>query len=221
MKIKIMGMLAAVAVLLGSLMIGGTMAAFRADTETVNRITVGKLGIELIEQSEDADAVATDKGLQYTEAGMPGDIRSHQVFVKNSEQYDLYVRIGVEKYWTDRDGGKVFAANPALIEVLNNQPENWIEVPDAASAGEKTYYYYKLPLKSGQSTDHVMNQIKISDQITKQVEQAGEVVLDFTKLATQMNITADAVQATSVKSAMKAAWGVTATLDGDTLVSVQ
>lgn len=221
MKIKIMGILAAVALLLGSLMIGGTMAAFRADTETVNRITVGKLGIELIEQSNDADAVVTDKGLQYTEAGMPGDVRSRQVFVRNSEQYDLYVRIGIEKYWTDRDGGKVFEANPALIEVLNNQPENWIEVPDPASAGEKTYYYYKLPLKSGQSTDHVMNQIKISDQITKQVEQAGEVVLDFTKLATQMNITADAVQATSAQSAMKAAWGVTATLDGDTLVAVR
>lgn len=220
MKTKMIGVLAAVAVLLSALAIGGTLAAFRAETSTTNRVTVGQLGVGLVQEMGEKELSVSEDGTVRAE-GVPGDRYPHVVYAENTKDYTLYLRIGVTKYWENADGQKNFYANPALIELVTEHPEDWIVLQNDPN-DEVAYYYYKYPLKAGEATSNVLDAIQISNEITNHDVTAEDgTVVNFTDLSVKLSFEADAVQQANGPAAMLATWGTQVEIDGNgTITSV-
>ena len=127
----------------GLLTVGITYAGFKARKDTTNIITIGDLEVELIDIYTRPDSVG------------PGDNVSKIVSAENTGNNDAYIRINLEKVWTDKDGNVVEGLDPDLIEINFPNPEDWIDGGDG-------YYYYQRPLKAGERAENLLDSFKLS-----------------------------------------------------------
>ncbi len=190
--------------------IGGTMAAFTAQTTTANEVSTGFLGVSIYQSGS-----AQDEGkshFSFSQAAAPGQTIDEAVYAKgDAGSKDMYLRVTATKYWTDAEGKKIVdgSADASEIKLITADTSNWFVDDKSDANGEEVYFYYKKPISAGESTTEIMNQFSIlTDSLDKNSNSYSgkKVNIDFD---------IDAVQKIAGKDAMMAEWGVDATLDGN------
>ncbi len=196
-------------VLVLTTMIGGTLAAFQANSsQGTSDITTKDLNIYISENGAE--------GLERYRSGimkaMPGEVINEDLkaVFASSSNYDAYIRITLYKAWgkAGEDGSFVKSHDTALaldkIKIIPENAEDWIII---ANDDEMTTMYYKKPLSESAKieTSKFIEQIQISKELGNQ----------YTDLSFIIEANADAVQSIGGAEAIKSAWGVTAVLDSE------
>lgn len=212
-KLKLMGL---AATLLVVAIVGGSLAYFRAETDTQTPISVGNLGVELRLDMKDLPSYIQNNMLN-VEGGMPGDKYSYPVYAYNTGDYDSYVRITLTRYWENQvDGKKNFEAYAGKIELQLNGEKietagDWTEmgnwIIDARDENQEVVYmYYKMPVKAGEGTGHAIDDIVIGDIKDREF---------YSSLKLKVDVDVDAIQTVAAKDAILAEWGMDVTFGAD------
>lgn len=199
-------------------LIGGSYAVFINSTDTTKAVSTSKLGITLVQTNDTnkSTAVTTETGtkigLNYGNV-MPGSVINESMAVKaDADSKTSYVRVTATRYWTDKDGNKVTQSDnadktfldPSLIKInTKNASSHWYVKEDAEDA-ERIYFYYKLPLAAGVTTDNLMDSFTIDSSLSSN---------KYSGYSSHIEFFAEGVQQTAGKDAMLAEWGVNVTLD--------
>lgn len=200
-------------------LMGGTMAAFTAVTNTTEKVSAARIGIEIVQQEDAKKKVQkseTDQAslAELTYKGLPGDTVNEKVFVRNTEDRDCYVRVVFHRAWINEAGEKVFVAEgktgekelkPEDIEITCLSG-NWMITTDP-SDGEEIVCYYRNILKAGESTDAVMDNFSVLKNNIREDSNP------YSGLSVKISYEADAVQTTEAAEAMLAEWGIMAQFD--------
>ena len=214
-KLKLMGL---AATLLVVAIIGGSLAYFRAETDTQTPISVGNLGVELrldLDGVEQKDHIKDN--IIDIDGGMPGDNYPYPVYAYNTGDYDSYIRITLTRYWEDQTyGTKKFDADAGKIELqLNGEKikttDDWTEmgnwIIDARDENQEVVYmYYKMPVKAGEGTGHAIDDIVIGDIKDREF---------YSSLKLKVDVDVDAIQTVAAKDAILAEWGMDVTFDAN------
>lgn len=171
-----------------------TFAWFTDHDDTQNRIQMGKLQIDVIEKSDDGDAVFTDEGIKYTSPVVIGEPKSKIVDIENVESLDVYLRVTVKKVWMDKEGTVLDDKDPDKIKLIGIDEEKWL-YQDANEKGV-AYYYLRSPLLSG-DTVNLFNSFIIENTFS-----SNEEALTYSDLKSRIIITANAVQADDGEAAV-------------------
>lgn len=218
-KLKLMGL---AATLLVVAVIGGSLAYFRAETDTQTPISVGNLGVELLLDLDETKQYAHIKNnIIDVEGGMPGDDYYYPVYAYNTGDYDSYIRITLTRYWENQiDGTKNFDAEAGEIGLQLNgekieKADNWTQmgnwIIDARDENkEVVYMYYKMPVKAGEGTSHAIDNIVIGDIKDREF---------YSTLKLNVDVEVDAIQTVAAKDAILAEWGMDVTFDADGNIS--
>lgn len=228
MKKKKTGLICTAAILAAAVVTGGTMAAYRAETSARKNISVGKLGIELVQEGTDeGKAFRADGAEGYRYAAAPNATIDNQIKIRSTEEQPLYLRVTVNKAWYDKSGEKVFedakgrTVDAGQIGLVTKDPSRWIISEDADSYGEVVYFYYTEPIGGSysQETANLMDQFTVLKDVNEPTNQ-------YADLAVGITFEAEAVQAAggaaTAAAAMESEWGVTPQFsdDGLTLTAV-
>lgn len=145
MKKKLL--IAAAAILVIALAVGGSMAAFTADVTTVNKITMGsvKLAVHQYHVDEngtrsawkDADAVNV----------IPGEKVSQIVTVENTGSSDAWIRVKPVMSVALAEENKDATVDISMIGLDGTAAANWTQ--------KDGWYYYTKALKAGATTEPV------------------------------------------------------------------
>ena len=131
MKKKLVLSVASVA-LVAALAIGSTLAYFTDSDSAANVLTMGKVDIELTEDSTDEDAVITDDGITYDDI-LPGDVVSKiPTITVAQDSADAYIRVKINFINVDIDES---IWPTAEMPGINTEDYKWIKGTDG-------YYYY-------------------------------------------------------------------------------
>lgn len=189
---KLVGILV-VGLLFVTLIAQGSVAYFHEETSFSNRISAGNLGIDLIEASDDENAVFKEHGYEFSQT-MPGAKLDRRVWVENTKDKTLYVRVRVKRAWYNAQNEKQVDLDASLISIITEDTSNWIILDDGANSNqEELYFYYKKPLAKGEATDHIMDSFEISNQISNGEYQDVHAEIMFEADAIQENAAADAI----------------------------
>lgn len=242
------GLLAAAGVLLLGSAIGSTQAALTYYSENYTaEITISQIGVSLMENgkvvssrdyNEDKWDISTNKKDSASASGalltnmldkekgekLALNKKYDEVLrVKNSGSIDQYVRVRIYRYWTDKDGKKVTALSPDLIDLrikdksINDKEaydgSRWVKNPE--STRECMELYYKGILPSESESESFADVIRIDEQVAAEatVETKGNIITTTYKydgVNFHLDVEVDAVQTHNAKDAMKSAWGVDA-----------
>ena len=198
MKKKIILMSVAGAMML-TLIIGGTMAGFTAQSEAGTAdISTKQLGITL----EDGN-VPMANAMEEIEIAMPGDEIPVPYRVTNdvADGYDLYTRVTIYKYWEDR------SLDAKNIQIYVGSGEDKVELKAGTNVDgwivwyedeEQVIAYYTRPLAAGESTSDILDTLTVSKEISN----------SYTGQTVKLEIEADAVQKAVAESSIPAEWGV-------------
>ena len=148
---------------------------------------------------------------------------TEELSLQNTGTIDEFVRVEIYRYWLDKDGKKTNLLSPELIEVELNTEGGWIEDPDADSkTTERTILYYSSLLGAGETSAPFTKSVEISNKLAKEVSQKVEgntIITTYKYDGVQfcVEVKADAVQNHNAADAIKSAWGIDASISGDTL----
>ena len=151
--------------------------------------------------------------------GLPDNINVGQLYeetitVTNTGTIDPYVRVSVQKYWTE--DGKRTDLDPALIKLETGG--DWA-IDEEASTPERTVLYYTDVLPAGETTTPVVTKIGVDGKVATMATQTSEVSGDYTTFTTtydyndlsfNLEVSADGIQDHNAKDAAISAWGVDA-----------
>lgn len=184
--------------------IGGSIAYFRADSDAKNTISAGNLGVELkLDNCVDEQHVKNNGLL--TSGAMPGTEIAYPVYAHNDGDFDSYIRVTLTRYWESSQGEKNFDADASMINLIMNNEENWI-IDDTDENREVVYLYYRKPVASGMSTDHVVDAIKIGN-----IDSKDQGL--YSNLQAKVDVEVEAIQKAAAKDAMLAEWGMDVEFD--------
>lgn len=218
------------AVVMAAGIIGVTMAATAPQGRTTGKIKTSGIGVEIRHSGieEDKTGVQTIKedgnivGVSYT--GVPGGENkvSDVVTVWNTKERPIYLRVTINKTWSNADGTRNFDLDANQIKVMykgadlqnGNSGDGWI-ISDVYDEGETIYCYYQYPVSAGTQTSELIDSFSI---LTENPEKIGN---EYTGMSASVTFDADAIQQTAAEDAMLAEWGVTPTLDGTTITEIK
>ncbi|WP_455719389.1 TasA family protein [Agathobacter sp.] len=178
MKNKRMGLSIAAASLVGVLAMGATLAYFTDKDSASNVFTMGKVGIDLVEDTKEGESVEiTDSGIHY-DGIVPGDeVSKIANVVVDSDSEDAYIRVMVT---ADSSSKELLDHMAELTDQIRNivaEDEKWTLKADG-------YLYYSDIV----SADEVIN---IFDTVSIPASWGNEIAGE----TFNVNITAYAVQA--------------------------
>lgn len=223
------------AVVMAAGIIGVTMAATAPQGRTTGKISTPGIGVEIrhsgieegkagVETIKDGNNVV---GVSYK--GVPGADNkvSDVVTVWNTKERPIYLRVTINKTWSNEDGTRNFDLDPQQIKVMykgealanGNAGDGWIikdkdEDDMLYDDGETVYCYYQYPISEGSQTSELIDSFAI---LTENPELIGN---EYTGASANVTFEADAIQETAVKAAMEAEWGVIPEMDGATITSI-
>lgn len=205
MKKKVI-LLCVAALLVGTSVIGGTLAGFSTEAKQsgVSEITTNNFSIEI---KEVQGQPAGSEEAQLTENGAaPGGSMTFSRYIENTAEYDLYARVTIYKRW-DKDGLdgnyiKLYQGDKELSKdnAAAFDDTNWIIWYQDA---EQVVLYYRKPLTKGETTEEALTSLTIDKAINNDYADA-QVTLEFE---------VDAVQKIAAEAAMASEWGVYPTFD--------
>lgn len=179
--------LIAATVALGALLVtGATLAWFTSTDTATNVVTVGNVSIEILETSEDKNAISTENGIEWTGAMTPGQVLSKVPTIDNIGKNDAWVRANVTMEYL-KNGEPVELPEGVAVPVINyntSEGSNWI-------AGEDGFYYYKEALTTdgaGKVTTPLFDTVTIPNTWTNQ----GEI--SMANVTVKVVVNAEAIQ---------------------------
>ena len=210
-KLILMGIAGALAL---TTMIGGTLAAFQANSsQGTSDITTKDLNICI----SDGETKELDKYQSGVVKAMPGSTINEDLKVAFAEEnnYDSYVRVTIYKAWGEKNANGEFAKDfdgtldLAAIEILPEQEDDWIVIQ---TDDETTTMYYKKPISEAgakRETSKFIDEIRISNEIGNQYANKSFVI----------EASAEAVQTVGGAEAVRSAWGVSASMDPEGIIT--
>ena len=171
-------------------------------------------------------------------AVFPGKAYPEAISVRNSGEFDEYVRLTIYRYWLNPAGEKAADAgkgtskglSPKLINLNWINDDVWL-LDKSASTDERVVYYYKNVLKSGKDTKPICDTLIIDDEVAQWVSQTQtpnekggkKIVTTYDYEGWQFCVEAqvDAVQNHNIVDAAKSAWGVDLTVDDKGQISLK
>ncbi len=146
--------------------------------------------------------------------------------VTNTGDIDQYVRVTIDKYWQTSEGKRV-DLDPALIK-LTFGTAGWIV---EEKANERTVLYYTEVLAPGETTSDALTALLVDPKLEQLVTQKRSPESGFPATITTtykygdvefgITVNVDGVQTHNAEDAMLSAWGVKATLSGETITAVE
>lgn len=172
--------------------VGGTFAWFTSQDTVTNQFTTGKTdndnpdaGIKIVEKFNEPDKV------------LPGDETNKDVQVKNTANYDQFIRVKFEKKFVkvDKDGNRTEiktdstgeALDTSLIELNFTDYLKNTKAEGTWFAGEDGYYYYIGKVAGGSHTNTLL------DSVTLSVNAGNE----YKNLGFDVTVVADSIQASN------------------------
>lgn len=177
-------------IICAALMAAGSVAFFNAEGKAHNVITTGGVDIELNEWADVEKETPWENGTHGTGV-MPGETVVKIAEVKNTGSSDAWIRVKVEKELNlDREYGALLGdKEPDMSKIEIVIGEDWED-------GEDGFYYYNKPVKPGETTSPIFEEVAFDAAMGN----------EFQKATADVNVTAYAVQvANNGKSAMDAA----------------
>ena len=209
-------------VLVGMIMVlrsGSTQAVLTESEEQTVEIKMSSLDVAILENGKETETLYSD----YTDKALdPGHPYDDTISVKNTGEYDEYVRVIVKKYWKG-SGGKRLDLSPAYIHLT--AADGWVENPKEATA-EQSVWYCKNYVPAGEGEESKSAPLFTSFYIDSEVftnvaksvtpHTTGDdvtsvttVTYDYDDITFVVEIEAQAIQYSSADKAILSAWGVT------------
>lgn len=198
MKKKLVLMVVA-GVLCVTAIIGGTLAGFSARTENQAITNVGTKALSVGLRAGENNQLAKAEDTYTASKAAPGSKTAVPYNVTNSGEYDIYVRVVINKYFCTKDGEKIFDEDfqAQLIELglPDLEESGWIL---ASQDAEEVVLYYTKPLAPGASSTDFLETLSISANANNQ----------YADLQVGFDVKTDAVQVANAAKAMPSEWGV-------------
>lgn len=236
-------LLSASAVLLIGSTVGSTRAALTYYSENYGaEVTVSNIGVSLLENGETVSRRDYDSNGEWNETSgalladlqeetiVPGKEYDEALAVSNSGSIDSYVRVILNKSWTDSEGSTDQNLSPELIDLNLLTDNGWIIDEDASTAG-RTILYYTNILPAGETTPALSDTVRIdpavADKVTEEVttDENGYKTITFTYAydgyTFELEAEVNAVQTHNAQDAIKSAWGVDVDVADDGTISLR
>lgn len=221
---KTMVLLSASALLLVGSAVGSTSATLNyTSDEYIARMRVSEIGVSL---NENGKTVVSDGAegqlLEHLkdENVIPGKLYTEELSVTNSGDIATYVRVILTKSWTKPESNeKCTELSPNLIELECLKDNGWF-LDETASTEERMILYYSQPIDPGETSNPLTESLKIKSEIGEQVESGndnGTMTYKYDGYQFNLKAEVDSVQKNNAEDAIKSAWGVDVSLDGDTM----
>ncbi len=236
-------LLSASAVLLIGSTVGSTRAALTYYSENYGaEVTVSNIGVSLLENGETVSRRDYDSNGEWNETIgtlladlqeetiVPGKEYDEALAVSNSGSIDSYVRVILNKSWTDSEGSADPNLSPELIDLNLLTDNGWI-IDEDASTAERTILYYTNILPAGETTPALSDTVRIdpavADKVTEEVttDENGYKTITFTYAydgyTFELEAEVNAVQTHNAQDAIKSAWGVDVDVADDGTISLR
>ncbi|MBM6668067.1 hypothetical protein H6A64_09505 [Lacrimispora saccharolytica] len=236
-------LLSASAVLLIGSTVGSTRAALTYYSENYGaEVTVSNIGVSLLENGETVSRRDYDSNGEWNETIgtlladlqeetiVPGKEYDEALAVSNSGSIDSYVRVILNKSWTDSEGSTDPNLSPDLIDLNLLTDNGWI-IDEGASTAERTILYYTNILPAGDTTPALSDTVRIdpavADKVTEEVttDENGYKTITFTYAydgyTFELEAEVNAVQTHNAQDAIKSAWGVDVDVADDGTISLR
>lgn len=236
-------LLSASAVLLIGSTVGSTRAALTYYSENYGaEVTVSNIGVSLLENGETVSRRDYDSNGEWNETIgtlladlqeetiVPGKEYDEALAVSNSGSIDSYVRVILNKSWTDSEGSTDQNLSPELIDLNLLTDNGWI-IDEDASTAERTILYYTNILPAGDTTPALSDTVRIdpavADKVTEEVttDENGYKTITFTYAydgyTFELEAEVNAVQTHNAQDAIKSAWGVDVDVADDGTISLR
>lgn len=236
-------LLSASAVLLIGSTVGSTRAALTYYSENYGaEVTVSNIGVSLLENGETVSRRDYDSNGEWNETSgalladlqeetiVPGREYDEALAVSNSGSIDSYVRVILNKSWTDSEGSTDPNLSPDLIDLNLLTDNGWI-IDEDASTAERTILYYTNILPAGDTTPALSDTVRIdpavADKVTEEVttDENGYKTITFTYAydgyTFELEAEVNAVQTHNAQDAIKSAWGVDVDVADDGTISLR
>ncbi|MFR7974562.1 MAG: hypothetical protein ACLU8C_20090 [Lacrimispora saccharolytica] len=236
-------LLSASAVLLIGSTVGSTRAALTYYSENYGaEVTVSNIGVSLLENGETVSRRDYDSNGEWNEISgalladlqeetiVPGKEYDEALAVSNSGSIDSYVRVILNKSWTDSEGSTDPNLSPELIDLNLLTDNGWI-IDEDASTAERTILYYTNILPAGETTPALSDTVRIdpavADKVTEEVatDENGYKTITFTYAydgyTFELEAEVNAVQTHNAQDAIKSAWGVDVDVADDGTISLR
>lgn len=236
-------LLSASAVLLIGSTVGSTRAALTYYSENYGaEVTVSNIGVSLLENGETVSRRDYDSNGEWNETSgalladlqeetiVPGKEYDEALAVSNSGSIDSYVRVILNKSWTDSEGSTDPNLSPDLIDLNLLTDNGWI-IDEGASTAERTILYYTNILPAGETTPALSDTVRIdpavADKVTEEVttDENGYKTITFTYAydgyTFELEAEVNAVQTHNAQDAIKSAWGVDVDVADDGTISLR
>lgn len=242
-KITTVALLSASAVLLIGSAVGSTRAALTYYSDNYSaQMTVSNIGVSLLENGETVSRRDYDSNGEWNETSgalladlqeetiVPGKEYDEALAVSNSGSIDSYVRVILNKSWTDSEGSTDPNLSPELIDLNLLTDNGWI-IDEDASTAERTILYYTNILPAGETTPALSDTVRIdpavADKVTEEVatDENGYKTITFTYAydgyTFELEAEVNAVQTHNAQDAIKSAWGVDVDVADDGTISLR
>lgn len=236
-------LLSASAVLLIGSTVGSTRAALTYYSENYGaEVTVSNIGVSLLENGETVSRRDYDSNGEWNETSgtlladlqeetiVPGKEYDEALAVSNSGSIDSYVRVVLNRSWTDSEGSTDQNLSPELIDLNLLTDNGWI-IDEGASTAERTILYYTNILPAGETTPALSDTVRIdpavADKVTEEVttDENGYKTITFTYAydgyTFELEAEVNAVQTHNAQDAIKSAWGVDVDVADDGTISLR
>lgn len=236
-------LLSASAVLLIGSTVGSTRAALTYYSENYGaEVMVSNIGVSLLENGETVSRRDYDSNGEWNETSgalladlqeetiVPGKEYDEALAVSNSGSIDSYVRVILNKSWTDSEGSTDPNLSPELIDLNLLTDNGWI-IDEDASTAERTILYYTNILPAGDTTPALSDTVRIdpavADKVTEEVttDENGYKTITFTYAydgyTFELEAEVNAVQTHNAQDAIKSAWGVDVDVADDGTISLR
>ena len=240
-------LLGAAAVLLLGSTVGSTRAALTYYSEEYSaQVSMSSIGVALLENDTavrerrytesgtwemTGDGVLLKNMLDEGETPVPGETYPEAISVANTGSIDTFVRVIINRYWTDASGEKTEATtglSPDLIKLNLANEGKWIydkasDYPDYSP--ERMVLYYSEALSPEMKTEPLSDTLQIDPSILNdvviKVTKSDDDAVTYTYAykydgySFHLEAEVNAVQTHNAVDAIKSAWGVDVTLSED------
>lgn len=190
---------------------GRTQAVLTESEEQTLDIVMSELDVTLLENGEDTDTLFSE----WADADLdPGYPYEDKISVKNSGEYDEYVRVIVKKYWKGSDDKRV-DLSPKYICLVPGT--GWQENTKEQTEEQSVWYCLDYVAVGNESSllftgFYIDGEIftNVGKNITTTTENnVTTITFDYDDLTFVVEMEAQAIQYNSADKAVLSAWGVT------------
>lgn len=135
----------------------------------------------------------------------PGAVIDESIAVRNNDNsVASYIRVKVERYWTNQN--KEIINNLDLDSInIKNDNSDWIEIKNDLRS---SYYYYKKPVAPGVTTSNLMSQFSVLENVSGNTNKYADCV-------PHIKFVGEGIQQVASKDAMKYVWDIDVVFDNN------